>query len=833
MAFYTLLTNIGLAKIAAAVANDEQIQLTNMVLGDGNGNPTTPSADQTALVRQVYSGAINRLTVDTENPNYVIAELVVQPTVGGWTVHEVGIADIDGDLIAVGNFPATYKPTDAEGSTRDLVIRMVIQTSNASAISLITDLNIVVATRQWVVDQYLLRSKVAGGLTGQVLTKSSNSDEDFVWQNPIDVSDFIVDVKPEHQVLAASQTVVNFAFINAAGIAVYIEGVRLIEGVDFEVTGLAQITLAESYPDGTRLHAYQNEPLGEIPEATEDELGLARFATDDQTIDGQSDQLAVHPRGLTAALTDRPQAVATIAELEALNDVSVGRRYEVEGYLAGSSIGGGSFVAVPGSSPRDGVKTFVSANGVRLQRINIDTVTPYHAGWDGVSDAHAFVQACLDHYNDVYCPSGTYTVLFNSIKIERNGVTLRGDGESTIFVNKAGQTISVAGGVLKIAGTESNPVSGSFIRKVTVDYNRDNVTHTLDPRDNECISVVWGDSCEVSECRTVNGISEGIDIDHTINSRIVVNECTNNNGHGIHISSGSSQCVIMGNRCWDNGWVAFRAGMDCYEGFDIGGPNEIPESHNNVYVGNDCWDNYINYRILGPGCVFDGNKDHGAPGAQSNLSGVVGGVRAISSGNGERAKTIWQAKTSNDQLASFAEILNPDGNARFKLCYRRSTAGVESFIIASNTDNVLFEVFAGNGYETFTAAYSPASGSLSGPTYQNSTGYYVRNGKSVTFQLRLSLSSVAIGTAVGKLAITGLPVGPQVDTAACVNAMSNWGFVSPPGAVQARVRQSGDIELEIFNPNATTQEYVTAADLKTGSGSFLNQVYISGSFVTG
>lgn len=536
---------------------------------------------------------------------------------------------------------------------------------------------------------------------------------------------------------------------------------------------------------------------------------------------------------LTELAETRPQQIATIADLEALDNVEVGQHFSVGGYLAGSTLGGGDFLAVPGSAARDGVKTFVSANGVRLVRVNIDTVTPYHAGWDGTSDAHTYVQACLDHYNDVYCPSGTYTVLFNSIKIQRNGVTLRGDGESTIFVNKAGQTISVAGGVLKIAGTESNPISGSVIRKVTVDYNRDNVTHTLDPRDNECISVVWGDSCEVSECRTVNGISEGIDIDHTINSRVVFNECTNNNGHGIHISSGSSQCVIMGNRCWDNGWAAFRAGMDCYEGFNLGGPNEIPESHNNIYVGNDCWDNYINYRILGPGNVFDGNKDHGTPGVLSNLSGVVGGVRAISSGDGERAKTVWQAKTSNDQLASFTEILNPDGNARFKLCYRRSTAGVESFIIASNTDNVLFEVFAGSGFETFTAAYVPASGSLSGATYQNSTGYYVRNGKSVTFQLRLSLSEVSIGTAVGKLTITGLPVGPQVDTAASVNAMLNWDFASPPSAINARVRQSGNIELEVFNPNATTQGYVSAEDLKTGSGSFLNQVYISGSFVTG
>ncbi|WP_262409873.1 phage tail protein, partial [Bifidobacterium adolescentis] len=78
MAFFTILTSIGQAKIANAVALGQQIQLTEMALGDGNGNPTTPNQSQTNLVRQVYRAQLNQLSTDPANPNYVIAELVVR-----------------------------------------------------------------------------------------------------------------------------------------------------------------------------------------------------------------------------------------------------------------------------------------------------------------------------------------------------------------------------------------------------------------------------------------------------------------------------------------------------------------------------------------------------------------------------------------------------------------------------------------------------------------------------------------------------------------------------------------------------------------------------------
>lgn len=182
--YYTLLTTIGQAKIANAIALGQNVSWTDMAVGDGNGNPTTPRESQTALVREVYRAGINQLTVDPDNPNYMASELVIPTNVGGWAVNEVGIFDADGDLVAVANFPATYKPQLEEGSGRDLVVRIIVQVSNASIVTLKVDPAIVLASQKWVVDNFVKKITVAGGTTGQVLAKQSNANEDFKWIDP-------------------------------------------------------------------------------------------------------------------------------------------------------------------------------------------------------------------------------------------------------------------------------------------------------------------------------------------------------------------------------------------------------------------------------------------------------------------------------------------------------------------------------------------------------------------------------------------------------------------------------------------------------------------------
>ena len=153
--FYTLLTDIGAAKLASAAALGIPLKITQMAVGDGGGVLPTPSAQQTALVAEKRRAALNMLYIDPQNSSQIIAEQVIPETEGGWWIREVGLFDDTGALIAVGNCPESYKPQLAEGSGRTQTVRMVLITSSTDNITLKIDPAVVLATRKYVDDKVL------------------------------------------------------------------------------------------------------------------------------------------------------------------------------------------------------------------------------------------------------------------------------------------------------------------------------------------------------------------------------------------------------------------------------------------------------------------------------------------------------------------------------------------------------------------------------------------------------------------------------------------------------------------------------------------------------
>lgn len=153
--FYTLLTDIGAAKLASAAALGVPLKITHMAVGDGGGVLPTPSAHQTALVAEKRRAALNMLYIDPQNSSQIIAEQVIPETEGGWWIREVGLFDETGALIAIGNCPESYKPQLAEGSGRTQTVRMVLITSSTDNITLKIDPAVVLATRKYVDDKVL------------------------------------------------------------------------------------------------------------------------------------------------------------------------------------------------------------------------------------------------------------------------------------------------------------------------------------------------------------------------------------------------------------------------------------------------------------------------------------------------------------------------------------------------------------------------------------------------------------------------------------------------------------------------------------------------------
>ncbi|MEH5216396.1 phage tail protein, partial [Escherichia marmotae] len=152
--FKTVITTAGAAKLAAAtVPGGKKVTLSAMAVGDGNGKLPVPDAGQTKLVHEVWRHTLNKVSVDNKNKNYIVAELVVPPEVGGFWMRELGLYDDAGTLIAVANMAESYKPELVEGSGRAQTCRMVIIVSNVASVELSIDASTVMATQDYVDDK--------------------------------------------------------------------------------------------------------------------------------------------------------------------------------------------------------------------------------------------------------------------------------------------------------------------------------------------------------------------------------------------------------------------------------------------------------------------------------------------------------------------------------------------------------------------------------------------------------------------------------------------------------------------------------------------------------
>ncbi|MDS1610953.1 tail fiber protein [Escherichia coli] len=178
--FRTVITTAGAAKLAAATApGGRKVNITTMAVGDGGGKLPVPDAGQTGLIHEVWRHALNKISQDKRNSNYIIAELVIPPEVGGFWIRELGLYDDAGTLIAVANMAESYKPALAEGSGRSQTCRMVIIVSSVASVALTIDTTTVMATQDYVDDKIAehgqSRRHPDASLTAKGFTQLSNA----------------------------------------------------------------------------------------------------------------------------------------------------------------------------------------------------------------------------------------------------------------------------------------------------------------------------------------------------------------------------------------------------------------------------------------------------------------------------------------------------------------------------------------------------------------------------------------------------------------------------------------------------------------------------------
>lgn len=145
--FYSILTNIGKAKVANSIGLGTKINFAKMKVGDGGGSYYEPTESQTDLKNVVWEGNINHVTVDEKNPNWIHIEVMIPSTVGGFTIREYGAFDDENNLIGICKCAETYKPVIADGSTKELLLNLILCVVNTDTVELKVDPTIIFAKK--------------------------------------------------------------------------------------------------------------------------------------------------------------------------------------------------------------------------------------------------------------------------------------------------------------------------------------------------------------------------------------------------------------------------------------------------------------------------------------------------------------------------------------------------------------------------------------------------------------------------------------------------------------------------------------------------------------
>lgn len=144
--FTSVITRAGRERITDAIVTGEKVVFSHMSVGDGGGNTIPPTDTLISLSNELYRSELNSLKVQDESKNIIVAEMIMPPEIGGFTIREAALFNDEGICMAVASVPETYKPRLEEGSGRFTVLRIWLAVSSTEAVELIVDPGVILAT---------------------------------------------------------------------------------------------------------------------------------------------------------------------------------------------------------------------------------------------------------------------------------------------------------------------------------------------------------------------------------------------------------------------------------------------------------------------------------------------------------------------------------------------------------------------------------------------------------------------------------------------------------------------------------------------------------------
>jgi len=134
---FALMTNLGLSKEAAALANGTTITVTHIAIGDG---ATVPSGGETELYNEVARKTISGHGTVVGATNVAYFDCFLAAADGPYTIREAGLYDDDDELIAIAHYdPPINKPTPSSGQTVEGTVRLEVAFSDVANVTIEVD----------------------------------------------------------------------------------------------------------------------------------------------------------------------------------------------------------------------------------------------------------------------------------------------------------------------------------------------------------------------------------------------------------------------------------------------------------------------------------------------------------------------------------------------------------------------------------------------------------------------------------------------------------------------------------------------------------------------
>ena len=134
---FALMTNLGRAKEAAAIADGTAVVITHIAIGDG---ATVPSGGETALYHEIARKTVSGHGTVSGAANVAYFDIFLAAAEGPYTIREAGLIDQDGALIAIARYdPPINKPIPSSGQTVEGTVRLEVAFSNIANVTIVVD----------------------------------------------------------------------------------------------------------------------------------------------------------------------------------------------------------------------------------------------------------------------------------------------------------------------------------------------------------------------------------------------------------------------------------------------------------------------------------------------------------------------------------------------------------------------------------------------------------------------------------------------------------------------------------------------------------------------